>query len=168
RGIAMTEDDWFAASPRGGVWHVHAMLEFLGPKLSRRKHVLLACNSFYLHRAPNRPEMPWDLPAREAAERFVDGKATLEELNLVRAAIEQDLAEDPYPNDVFHNDLPDTGTRALNLLRLAAGEIGSLKDGTRGQLYGAPFPYYDSDGKSFLEAKLVRDVAGDPFHTVSF
>jgi hypothetical protein len=162
----MTEQTWFALAPKGGVAYVHMMLEFLGPRLSRRKQVLLACNSFFLHRKPDAVEMPWELPAREVAERFVDGKASAGELESVRADIQRDLDDDPYPNDVFHNTLPDVGTQALNLLRLAAGHINSPSEGKRGQFYGSPFPFYDKDGESSVEAQLVRDVAGNPFQPV--
>jgi hypothetical protein len=163
----MTEEVWLASSPKGGTWYVQSMLDFLGSRLSRRKQVLLACNSFRLHRGPNPDEPSWALPAREVAELFVDGKATLEQLNLVRLAIEQELASDPYPNDVFHNNLPDMGTQALNLLGLAVGDIDSLRQGAPGQFYGQPFPFYDSELQPFLEAKLVRDVAGNPFRAVT-
>jgi hypothetical protein len=163
----MTEQTWFAPAPKGGVAYVHMMLEFLGPRLSRRKQVLLACNSFYLHRKPDAVEMPWELPAREVADRFVDGKASADELDSVRAAIQRDLDADPYPNDVFHNTLPDAGTQALNLLKLASGQINSLSEGSPGQFYGSPFPFYDKDDESSVEAQLVRDVAGNPFEPVA-
>jgi hypothetical protein len=137
------------------------MLSFLGARLSRRKQVLLACGSFYLHRQKDDREYPWELQAREVAERFVDGTATLEEVAQVRAAVERELAADPYPTDLMHNTLPDTGGQAVNLLRLACGEFSSLMDIPRGGMpYVRPFPYY---GSSPREEDLLRDVFGSPF-----
>jgi hypothetical protein len=157
----MTEPEWLACSPRGGDEQVEAMLTFLGARLSRRKQVLLACASFYLHRRKEEAEYPWELQAREVAERFVDGAATLDEVARVRAAVERELADDPYPRDLMHNTLPDTGGKALNLLRLACGELGSLLEIPRGGLpYVRPFPFY---GSSPREEDLLRDVFGSPF-----
>jgi hypothetical protein len=137
------------------------MLTFLGARLSRRKQVLLACNSFYLHRKQRDQEYPWELQAREVAERFVDGAAAPEEVALVRAAVEQALANDPYPTDLMHNTLPDTGGQALNLLRLACGEVASLLEIPRsGMPYVRPFPYY---GSAPREEDLLRDVCASPF-----
>ena len=105
-------------------------------------------------------EYPWELPAREIAERFVDGGATLEELTAVRAIIDRALADDPYPNDLMHNTLPDMGGQALNLLRLASGEFTSLLEMPAGDMpYVRPFPFSDSR----REANHVRDVCGNPF-----
>src|SRR5262245_56128483 len=112
----MTEDVWFATSPEAGTPYMQAMLDFLGPRLSRRKQVLLACAGFYLQ-PPGQHEYPWERPAREVAERFVDGRATPEEVARARAPVEQALADDPYPTDLMHNTLPDDGGKALNLLR---------------------------------------------------
>src|SRR5262245_37604005 len=141
----MTEETWLAPSPKGGILYVQAMLDFLGARLSRRKQVLLACGSFYLHRQRHKDEHeePWENEAREVAERFVDGKATLDELNAVRAAVERALADDPYPRDLFHNTLPDTGGQALNLLKLAAGEFKALADMPAGSMpHVRPFPFH--------------------------
>jgi hypothetical protein len=151
----MTEADWLVCP------HPEPMLLFLGARLSRRKQVLLTCGSFYLHRKTDDSEYPWELQAREVAERFVDGTTTLEEVDRVRAVVEQALADDPYPTDLMHNTLPDRGGRAVNLLRLACGEINSLLEIPRGDMpYVCPFPYY---GSSPREEDLLRDVFGSPF-----
>jgi hypothetical protein len=137
------------------------MLTFLGASLSRRKQVLLACNSFYLHRKKDDHEYPWELQAREIAERFVDGTATPADVAPVRAAVEQELANDPYPFDLMHNTLPDTGGQALNLLQLACGEVSSLMEiPCSGIPYVRPFPYYGSPPR---EEDLLRDVFASPF-----
>jgi hypothetical protein len=155
----MTEADWLVC-PRA-----ESMLHFLGPRLSRRKQVLLACGSFHLAypaRLRSKVEyiLSWELPAREVAERFVDGAATREELTAVRAIIEKALADDPYPTDLMHNTLPDTGGQARNLLRLACGELNSLLEIPEGGMpYERPFPF----GDPRREAELVRDVFGNPF-----
>jgi hypothetical protein len=163
----MTETEWLTYPHEGKsrIRYVASMLELLGPRLSRRKQVLLACGSFHLAypaRLRSKVEyiLPWELPAREVAERFVDGGATREELTTVRAIIEKALADDPYPTDLMHNTLPDTGGQALNLLRLACVELNSLLEIPEGGMpYERPFPFYDSR----REAELVRDVFGNPF-----
>jgi hypothetical protein len=150
----MTDADWLVCP------HPESLLLFLGARLSRRKQVLLACGSFYLHRKKDDHEYPWELTAREVAERFVDGAATLEEVARARAPVERALAEDPYPTDLMHNTLPDTGGQALNLLRLACGEFNALTEMPEGGMpYVRPFPCYDSR----REVDLVRDVFGNPF-----
>jgi hypothetical protein len=161
----MTETEWFTC-PEGPNLYVQSMLDFLGARLSRRKQVLLACGSFYLHRQRNKNEheYSWELPAREVAERFVDGAASLEDVARVRTPIERELADDPYATDLMHNTLPDTGGQALNLLRLACGEFNSLLEiPNSGLPYVRPFPYYDSR----READLIRDVVGNPFRPPS-
>ena len=161
----MTEKEWFTY-PEGPNEYVPSMLDFLGTRLSRRKQVLLACGTFYLHRQRNKNdhEYSWELPAREVAERFVDGTARLEDVARARAPIERELADDPYPNDLMHNTLPDTGGQALNLLRLACGEFSSLQEMPAGGMpYVRPFPYYDSR----READLIRDVVENPFRPPS-
>jgi uncharacterized protein YjbI with pentapeptide repeats len=153
----MIEADWFLC-PRA-----ESLLVFLGDRLSRRKQVLLACGSFRLNfetdKHNNRPEFnQLRLQVVEMAERFMDGKATAAELDIPRAAVERVLAEDPYPNDLMHNTLPDEGGSALNLLGLACGEINSLLDIPGGSMpYVRPFPFYSG------EDHLIRDVVGNPF-----
>ncbi len=158
----MTEKEWLACSPNGSPKHVVAMLTFLGPRLSRRKQVLVACGSFYRHRETgDRYELPWERPAREVAERYVDGTATLEDIARVRAVVEKALADDPYPNDLMHNTLPDQGGKALNLFRLATGELNSFLEISGDDMpYLRPFPFYGSEPR---EEDLLRDVFGNPF-----
>ncbi|OAI47607.1 hypothetical protein AYO44_01645 [Planctomycetaceae bacterium SCGC AG-212-F19] len=162
----MTEDVWFSSLPEGSQHQrVEDMLTFLGSRLSRRKQVLLACASFQLHwkRTPKDYHYSWEGTTCEVAERFVDGQASMDEVNRVRAEIDRELAADPYPTDLMHNTLPDTGGQFLNLLRLASGEINSLQASIASGLYAQPFPFYDLQ----TGAKLLRDLFGNPFRMVT-
>jgi hypothetical protein len=95
----------------------------------------------------------------------VDGAASQEDVARARAPVERALADDPYPTDLMHNTLPNTGGRALNLLRLACGEYGSVLEMPGGGMpYVRPFPYYGSRPR---EDDLVRDVFGSPFAPAS-
>jgi hypothetical protein len=174
----MTETEWFTTPLRAGDEYVESMLKFLGPRLSRRKQVLLVCGNFRLDYEEVRSECERDLCVQaelhrhvhalhlqvvEVAERVVDGIAATTELDNLQAAIESELAQDPYPHDLFHNTLPDRGGRALNLVRLARGEYGSLLEILSGDMpYVRPFPY----GNPHREACLVRDVVGNPYHEI--
>ncbi len=178
----MTETEWHTGF---GNKDVTSMLTYLGAKLSRRKQVLLACGSFHLYYAqkikhpdpeikryemmageqiPGVPFYNWELAVREVAELFVDVKATQEDVTRVRAQVEQDLADDPYPDDILHNTLTETGEQALNLLRLACGEFNSLLDIPKSKwgdmISFSPFPKFEYWVR---EADLVRDVVGNPF-----
>lgn len=179
----MTEAEWYDDSSNA---QVTSMLTYLGARLSRRKQVLLACASFYLYydQKVNNPDAEykryealtgqsirgvpfysWELPVREVAERFVDARATLQDVQRVRALVDQEMADDPYPDDILHNTLTETGEQALNLLRVAVGEFNSLLEIPKSKwgdmISFSPFPKFQYQVD---EADLVRDVVGNPFH----
>lgn len=176
----VTEAEWQTEDAK-------SMLTYLCQKMSRRKQVLLACGNFYINydykiknpsldvkryeeitgrKIRGYPCYSWELEVREIAERYVDANATLEEVATVRTKVEGELADDPYPDDILHNTLTETGEQALNLLDLAIGKIDSLLDVPRSKwgdmISFAPFPKYNTE----READLVRDVFGNPFQPV--
>jgi hypothetical protein len=170
----MTEAEWRACDS------ARPIVAFLGDSLSARRQILLACADFRsdyeevrvgweqftgVHRELHLRVHELHRQVVEAAERLVDERATVGELDALHAAIERALAEDPYPNDLLHNTLPDCGGRAANLARFVRGDYRSLLGGPEGaDPYYCPFPKYSSG----REARFVREVAGNPFRPVSF
>jgi hypothetical protein len=75
-------------------------------------------------------------------------------MDVAQEAVKHALAEDPYPTDLMHNTLPDEGGRALNLLKLARGEINSVLE-----IPAVDLPYV----RPFLDVCLLRDAFGNPF-----
>jgi hypothetical protein len=172
--VPMTEAEWHACDS------ARPMVAFLGDGLSARRQILLACADFRsdyeevrvgweqftgVHQELHLRVHELHRQVVEAAERLVDGRAMVAGLDALHAAIERALAEDPYPNDLLHNTLPDCGGRAANLARFVRGDYRSLLEGPEGaDPYYCPFPKYSSG----REARFVREVAGNPFRPVAF
>src|SRR3954470_11499398 len=86
--------------------------------LSSRKQVLLACASL----GPASLQDPY----YQLAARFVDGKATLADIEAALAALQREADEDPYFWDRFHSTHADEVFRRRNLMEIARGNENLL------------------------------------------
>jgi hypothetical protein len=161
KGALMDEREWLEEDD------VVSMLAFLGRRASRRKLRLFVCDCcrrMYHYSLPRNiifrllcsnmiPPKEY-LAAVDVAERYADGLASAEQLEVARQAAERAADKSTKPNEArWHYIACQAASRGSTAPHAVVAT----------NAYYCPFLAWSSEDEVFAQAESLRDIFGNPF-----